>query len=205
MNLEKFEAVNNRMNKITAELLKNTELSEDMLTSTEELADILTTVNTKKTPQENATGYFGSNSIQTLTKPKPTEPTDNELIPVIEMAAEIVDVEAMISDFSYMRTMLRETTENSRRVLESVTEELVLAERESRAGLVMAFSELNKSQMEGIKLFMQSYKEVSTILVNFSKLQKENKPSNVYTTNVLNLESSNVSSADIINRLNESK
>lgn len=205
MNLEKFEAVNNRMNKITAELLKNTELSEDMLTSTEELADILTTVNTKKTPQENATDYFGSNSIQTLTKPKPTEPTDNELIPVIEMAAEIVDVEAMISDFSYMRTMLRETTENSRRVLESVTEELVLAERESRAGLVMAFSELNKSQMEGIKLFMQSYKEVSTILVNFSKLQKENKPSNVYTTNVLNLESSNVSSADIINRLNESK
>ena len=205
MNLEKFEAVNNRMNKITAELLKNTELSEGMLTSTEELADILTTVNTKKTPQENATDYFGSNSIQTLTKPKPTEPTDNELIPVIEMAAEIVDVEAMISDFSYMRTMLRETTENSRRVLESVTEELVLAERESRAGLVMAFSELNKSQMEGIKLFMQSYKEVSTILVNFSKLQKENKPSNVYTTNVLNLESSNVSSADIINRLNESK
>lgn len=205
MNLEKFEAVNNRMNKITAELLKNTELSEDMLTSTEELADILTTVNTKKTPQENATDYFGSNSIQTLAKPKPTEPTDNELIPVIEMAAEIVDVEAMISDFSYMRTMLRETTENSRRVLESVTEELVLAERESRAGLVMAFSELNKSQMEGIKLFMQSYKEVSTILVNFSKLQKENKPSNVYTTNVLNLESSNVSSADIISRLNESK
>ena len=202
MNLEKFEAVNNKMNKITAELLKNTELSEDMLTSTEELADILTTVNTKKTPQENATDYFGSNSVQTLTKP---EPTDNELIPVIEMAAEIVDVEAMISDFSYMRTMLRETTENSRRVLESVTEELVLAKDDARADLVMAFSELNKSQMEGIKLFMQSYKEVSTILVNFSKLQKENKPNNVYTTNVLNLESSNVSSADIINRLNESK
>lgn len=205
MNLEKFEAVNNKMNRITAELLKNTELSEDMLTSTEELAEVLTTVNTKKTPQENATDYFGSNSVQTLTKPKPAEPSDNELIPVIEMAAEIVDVEAMISDFSYMRSMLRETTENSRRVLESVTEELVLAERESRAGLVMAFSELNKSQMEGIKLFMQSYKEVSTILVNFSKLQKENKPNNVYTTNVLNLESSNVSSADIINRLNESK
>lgn len=202
MNLEKFEAVNNKMNKITAELLKNTELSEDMLTSTEELAEVLTTVNTKKTPQENATDYFGSNSVQTLTKP---EPTDNELIPVIEMAAEIVDVEAMISDFAYMRTMLRETTDNSRRVLESVTEELVLAEGESRAGLVMAFSELNKSQMEGIKLFMQSYKEVSTILVNFSKLQKENKPNNVYTTNVLNLESSNISSADIINRLNESK
>lgn len=189
MNLEKFEHLNNKMNKITQELTKNVEISEDILTTTEELESYLVTP--KPTPVEGQ-----------LITANAEEPETKSLAPVTEIAADVVDVQAMIEDFCYMRAMLRETTQNSRRVLESVTEELVLSEGESRALLVSAYSELNKAQIESVKLFMQSYKEISTILVNLTKINQSNTPHTVHTTNVLNIEDqSHISSADIINRL----
>jgi hypothetical protein len=190
MNLEKFEHLNNKMNKITQELTKNVEISEDILTTTEELESYLVT---PKTAQPLEGQLITANA---------EEPETKSLAPVTEIAADVVDVQAMIEDFCYMRAMLRETTQNSRRVLESVTEELVLSEGESRALLVSAYSELNKAQIESVKLFMQSYKEISTILVNLTKINQSNTPHTVHTTNVLNIEDqSHISSADIINRL----
>ena len=191
MNLEKFEHLNNKMNKITQELTKNVEISEDILTTTEELESYLVTPKTAQ-PLEG--------QLITANAEEPAE--TKSLAPVTEIAADVVDVQAMIEDFCYMRAMLRETTQNSRRVLESVTEELVLSEGESRALLVSAYSELNKAQIESVKLFMQSYKEISTILVNLTKINQSNTPHTVHTTNVLNIEDqSHISSADIINRL----
>lgn len=189
MNLEKFEHLNNKMNKITQELTKNVEISEDILTTTEELESYLVTPKTQPIEGELITANA-------------EEPETKSLAPVTEIAADVVDVQAMIEDFCYMRAMLRDTTQNSRRVLESVTEELVLSEGESRALLVSAYSELNKAQIESVKLFMQSYKEISTILVNLTKINQSNTPHTVHTTNVLNIEDqSHISSADIINRL----
>lgn len=191
MNLEKFEHLTSKMNKITQELTKNVEISEDILTTTEELESYLVTPKTAQ-PLEG----------QLITSGESAEPETKSLAPVTEIAADVVDVQAMIEDFCYMRAMLRETTQNSRRVLESVTEELVLSEGESRALLVSAYSELNKAQIESVKLFMQSYKEISTILVNLTKINQSNTPHTVHTTNVLNIEDqSHISSADIINRL----
>lgn len=193
MNLEKFEHLNNKMNKITQELTKNVEISEDILTTTEELESYLVAPKSP-TPIEG--------QLITANANNPEEPETKSLAPVTEIAADVVDVQAMIEDFCYMRAMLRETTQNSRRVLESVTEELVLSEGESRALLVSAYSELNKAQIESVKLFMQSYKEISTILVNLTKINQSNTPHTVHTTNVLNIEDqSHISSADIINRL----
>lgn len=195
MNLEKFEHLNNKMNKITQELTKNVEISEDILTTTEELESYLVTPKTAPiAPIEGQLITGDSDNAE--------EPVSKALAPVTEIAADVVDVQAMIEDFCYMRAMLRETTQNSRRVLESVTEELVLSEGESRALLVSAYSELNKAQIESVKLFMQSYKEISTILVNLTKINQSNTPHTVHTTNVLNIEDqSHISSADIINRL----
>lgn len=195
MNIEKFEHLSNKMNKITQELTKNVEISEDILTTTEELESYLVTP--KSAPIEGQLITGDSDNAREL-----DEPVSKALAPVTEIAADVVDVQAMIEDFCYMRAMLRETTQNSRRVLESVTEELVLSEGESRALLVSAYSELNKAQIESVKLFMQSYKEISTILVNLTKINQSNTPHTVHTTNVLNIEDqSHISSADIINRL----
>ena len=190
MKVEKFEHLTQKMNKITQELAKNVEISEDILTTTEELESYLVQPEPTK-PTEPLEGQLIASA---------EEPETKTLAPVTEIAADIVDVKAMIDDFCYMRAMLRETTQNSRRVLESVTEELVLSEGESRALLVSAYSELNKAQIESVKLFMQSYKEISTILVNLTKINTAGSPTTVHTTNVLNIEDS-ISSADIINRL----
>lgn len=190
MNLEKFEHLTNKMNKITQELTKNVEISEDILTTTEELESYL--VAPKPTPVEG----------QLISPAETAELEAKSLAPVTEIAADAVNVQAMIEDFCYVRAMLRETTQNSRRVLESVTEELVMSEGESRALLVSAYSELNKAQIDSIKLFMQSYKEISIILVNLAKVNQSNTPHTVHTTNVLNIEDqAHVSTADIINRL----
>lgn len=187
MNLEKFESINNRMNKITEELHKNIGFSEELLTTTDELADILTT------PEVITAGEVSDN-------------TSTELQPINELAATVVDAGAMLEDFSYMRQRLRETTENNKRVLESVTEELIHSDGESRAGLVMAYSELNKAQLDGMRLFMQSYKEISTILVNLAKVQNSGTPNNSYTTNVLSIEGSeNVNVSDIVKRLRKTE
>lgn len=190
MDLEKFEKLNNKMNKITEELTKNIGLSEEMLTTTEELEGYLKPLQT-------------SQELIVTQKVELSDPQEStQLAPVTEIAASVVDVQAMIDDFTYMRQMLRETTQNSKRVLESVTEELVLGDGESRAGLVMAYGELNKAQIESIKLFMQSYREVSTILVNLSKVSNAGTPHTVHTTNVLNIEDKTaISSADIVKRL----
>lgn len=191
MNLEKFESINNRMNKITEELHKNIGFSEELLTTTDELADILT--NPTEVITAGATGEL-------------SDTQSTELQPINELAATVVDAGAMLEDFSYMRQRLRETTENNKRVLESVTEELIHSDGESRAGLVMAYSELNKAQLDGMRLFMQSYKEISTILVNLAKVQNSGTPNNSYTTNVLSIEGSeNVNVSDIVKRLRKTE
>lgn len=230
--IEKFDAVNSKMNRITKELMKNVDMSEEMLTSTEEISEILSSISSKNTSQliqapkkpkiveavadsEVSEEPKIVNDYDSQNPQKSVQILDHEItiinedqntsdLTIREMASTIVDVELMREDFEYMRQNLRETTENTRRVLGSVTEELILAEGESRAGLLVAFSELNKAQLEGMKLFMLSYKEISTILVNFSKVYKESQPTTnqtTYTTNVLNIEPSSMSAADIIGRL----
>lgn len=191
MNFDKLDAVTKKMNRITEELTRNVEVSEDVLVTTGELHDYL---KQKENRDEIVHSLIPRNSA--------VAEESRSLAPVTEIAADVVNVQAMIDDFQYMRDMLRETTENSRKVLGSITEELMLSDVESQAALVMAYGELNKAQIESVKLFIQSYKEISTILVNLSKVHNSGTPHTVHTTNVLNIEDkSNISSADIINRL----
>lgn len=194
MDIQKFDAINAKMNRITQELHKNVNLSEEMLTSTEEISGILESLSKKSQTSQPIEGQVIALNND----------VDDEEFSVIEMANTVVDIDLMRQDFEYMRENLKQTTENTRKVLDSVTEELMFAEGESRAGLIMAFSDLNKAQLEGTKLFMQSYKEISHILLNLSKVYKESKPAqNVtnYTTNVMNVEGGGYSAADIVNRL----
>lgn len=200
--LERLEHINSKMNKITQELAKNVELSEDMLTTTEELNDFLSTA--KKTAVIEHKNDFSENSgaVESAGLVELVDQESKTLSPVNEIAADILNISDMQADFNYMRENLKATTDNSKRILESITDDLIYSEGESRAELIIAYSELNKAQMDGIKLFIQSYKEVSTILVNLSKVQTSSSPHTVHTTNVLNIENdTKVSTADIINRL----
>ena len=213
MDFDKLDSITSKMNKITSELTKNIEISEEILTTSEGLEEVFNSL-----PHRQIKDTPATYQVEVLPAAKPAQSTqdsvvatipkiavDDACISVSSMANSVMNVDAMVEDFNYMRSMLRETTQNTKKVLESVTDELMDGEEDSRAGLVMAYGELNKAQLEGIKLFMMSYKEISVILANFAKVQTASRPkdspNNVYTTNVMNIEASATSSADIINRL----
>lgn len=209
MDFDKLDSITSKMNKITSELTKNIEISEEILTTSEGLEEVFNSLphrQIKDSPATYQVEVLPAQSTQdSVVATIPKIAVDDACISVSSMANSVMNVDAMVEDFNYMRSMLRETTQNTKKVLESVTDELMDGEEDSRAGLVMAYGELNKAQLEGIKLFMMSYKEISVILANFAKVQTASRPkdgpNNVYTTNVMNIEASATSSADIINRL----
>lgn len=91
------------------------------------------------------------------------------------VASQIVNLDNMISDFKYVRETLKENIENGRRVLNSITLDLLSADEESRASLVVAFAELNKAIADNTKIYLSSYKNIAEILLNLDKIKKKEK------------------------------
>lgn len=123
------------------------------------------------------------------------EDSDNSLT-----ATEIVNLETMVQDFKYVRETLRETTDNGRRVLQSITLDLLSEDDESRASLITSFAELNKAVGDNMKLYMQSYRDISGVLMNLDKIQKAQNPSGAVTNNTLVITEPR-STADLIKEL----
>lgn len=108
-----------------------------------------------------------------------------------------IDVAMMMSDFEYVRRVLKENTECARAMLEHVSSSMLDEDDNVTPGMITAFSELNKSIAENMKLYVSSYKDLTTSLANI-----ESKPNNV--TNNLNIinNDKNISSVkDMIERL----
>lgn len=117
--------------------------------------------------------------------------------------AAIMNLSAMTEDFMFVRETLREITDNARRVQGVVTLELLDADTEQRAALILSFSELSKAITDAQKLFVLSYKDMSSTLLNLNKMKKDNAPALPgVTTNNLNVYTSDpMSTADILKRL----
>ena len=85
----------------------------------------------------------------------------------------ILNLEQKISDYSSIREVLKEITDNARRVQNSITLDLINSDDEKRASLVASFAELSKAITDAQKLFVQSYKDISHTLLNLDKIKKE--------------------------------
>lgn len=115
---------------------------------------------------------------------------------------DVVNLETMVQDFKYVRESLKETTDNGRRVLQSVTLDLLSEDDESRASLITSFAELNRAVADNMKLYMQSYKDISTVILNLDKVRRAAiiaQPSNVTNNNLIVTEQRNT--ADLIKEL----
>lgn len=116
--------------------------------------------------------------------------------------ADVVNLETMVQDFKYVRESLRETTDNGRRVLQSVTLDLLSEDDEARASLITSFAELNRAVADNMKLYMQSYKDISTVILNLDKVRRATiiaQPSSVTNNNLIVTEQKNT--ADLIKEL----
>lgn len=120
-----------------------------------------------------------------------------------ELNSEVLNLNNMVDDFKYVRETLKENTDNARRVLSSITLSLLEEDDDKRAGLVMSFAELNRSITDNMKLYIQSYKDISNVLLNLEKIKSgEVPPGPQSVTNNLTINTPiAVSTMDLIKQL----
>lgn len=122
---------------------------------------------------------------------------------------EVIRLEVLVEDFKFTRETLRETVQNGRKVLNTVTADLLDSDEEaSRTTLITSFAELVSAVNNSVKLLSASYKDISNILESMEKVRKSKlisdggNQSNVYIDKML-VQSESISTADIIARLRE--
>jgi hypothetical protein len=118
--------------------------------------------------------------------------------------ADIMNLEIMTEDFRFVRSTLKEVTENARRVQNAVTVDLLSDDDvDSRASLIISFAELSKAITDAQKLYVLSYKEMSTTLLNLDKIKQNDESSgsgSSVTNNNLHIYDP-VTTADLIKKL----
>lgn len=190
---DKANALANKMNELTSKF----NLSEEMVLAGD---DIIEDVK-KKT------------DIIDLSNKKPSlkNVVEAEIEPEFNttLVLELINLQAMTEDFQYIRETLKETTDNGRRVLEKVTIDLLDSDEEQRASLIMSFAELNAAVGKNMSLYMDSYKQISNVLVNLDKIIKNvnSKPvASVVNNTQVNINSTEqISTAELLNKMRLSK
>ena len=188
---DKANSLANKMNELTAKF----NLSEEMVISGE---DIIEDVKKK-------TDIIDLSSGKVNVVDADIEPEFNSAV-----VLELVNLQAMVEDFQYIRETLKETTDNGRRVLNKVTIDLLDTEEAQRAALITSFAELNSAVGKNMSLYMDSYKQISNVLVNLDKIIK-NTNSRTPTNSVVNNTQVNITSteqistADLLNKLRTAK
>lgn len=188
---DKANSLANKMNELTAKF----NLSEEMVISGE---DIIEDVKKK-------TDIIDLSSGKVKVVDADIEPEFNSAV-----ILELVNLQAMVEDFEYIRETLKETTDNGRRVLNKVTIDLLDTEEDQRAALITSFAELNSAVGKNMSLYMDSYKQISNVLVNLDRIIK-NTNSRTPTNSVVNNTQVNITSteqistADLLNKLRTAK
>lgn len=127
------------------------------------------------------------------------------------LVLELVNLQAMVEDFEYIRETLKETTDNGRRVLNKVTFDLLESDDDQRAPLITSFAELNSAVGKNMSLYMDSYKQISNVLVNLDKIIKNTNSrvpagASVINNTQVNITSTEqISTADLLNKLRTAK
>lgn len=174
----KAQSLADKMNSLTEKF----DLSDEMVVTGEELEGYI---------QEKTKGisiYESNDSIQKIDKP------DSNIL-------EYINLELMVQDFKYIRETLKETTDNGRRVLQSLTLDLLEEDEESKANLVVSFASLNKAVGDNMKLYIQSYKDISSVLMNLDKIQANERKTGPVTNNNTLIVSEPRNTADLIKEL----
>ena len=115
---------------------------------------------------------------------------------------QTINIQMMMDDFAYVRGVLRENTECARAMLEHVSGNMLDEDDNVTPSMLTAFSELNKSITENMRLYVSSYKDLSTALAN---LRPKGPTTANNTLNIINPSESITSVKDMIERLKGSK
>lgn len=124
------------------------------------------------------------------------EKTDNDID-----LAEVLNLQNMINDVKYIRETLAECSCTGKKLLKSMATEI---EIEPDARLLEAYSALCNVINENMKLYLQCYKDMSSIVLNLSKAKSTLNPQSKEVTNIIVDDSSTIkSTAELIKELSK--
>ena len=96
--------------------------------------------------------------------------------------AEVLNLQNMINDVKYIRETLAECSSTGKKLLKSMAQEI---EMEPDARLLEGYSSLCNVINENMKLYLQCYKDMSSIVLNLSKAQSVNNQGPKEVTNII--------------------
>jgi hypothetical protein len=156
-----------RMNKITARFKENLDVADEMDVSGNDIIEY----------------------AEDKTKDLPKNLDDASYL-------ELINLNTLLQDFDYIRRTLRENTEQGRAIIKTLGVDISASDPDSLAELITSYAELNKSITDTLKLFVQAYKDISTIITNLEKVKSGfNKTTN--NLNITNI-SDNSNGLDIV-------
>lgn len=154
---QKADLIAEKLNKITSSFSDQLDNASSLIVMGDELSSEATDV------------------IQDIKALPVTESSEKTYTFNLDLLPQILNLETMVSDISYIRTTLKKNCDLGQRLLLTMSQEL---EFEPNAELLASYSDLSKTITENMKLYLQCYKDVSNILINISKLvQSQNKES----------------------------
>lgn len=179
---DKAESLAEKMNKITAKFGDSLDNAEELELTGDDVIEIIN----EKT--QNISLYEEESEKHQVCKTK--------------KLPEVINLDNLVQDFRYVRETLKENTDNGRRILNSVTLDLLSADDEKKADLIISFAELNKALALNVKLYIGSYKEISSVILNLDKIKNAEKA--IQQPNEGNtFEGQVISTVDILKQLNE--
>ena len=85
---------------------------------------------------------------------------------------DLINLNNLLEDFSYIRNTLKENSENGKRILNTVSNEILASDPETLSEMVASYSDLNRSLTDTMKLYLQTYKDISNIILNLEKVKQ---------------------------------
>lgn len=179
----KCDVLSNRMNKITEKFAQKVKNAEELILCGDELEETANTVLTdvKNLPADDKEYHF-----------------DINLLP------QILNLENMMTDVRYIRETLKENSDIGRKLLKMLAEDLAF---EPDAEMLASYSQLSSTITENMRLFLQCYRDISHILLNISKLTKQEAPNTIINNVTIESESNTKikNTAELIKQLSKLK
>ena len=166
------------MNNITNKFKENLDIAEDM----------------------DVTGNDIIEFVENKTKELPQSLDDTSYL-------ELINLNTLLQDFDYIRKTLRDNAEQGRSIIKTLGVDISASDPEELAELINSYAELNKSITDTLKLFIQAYKDISTIITNLEKVKSgfNKTTNNLNITNISENPAENLiaTTADIIKQIKE--
>lgn len=174
--VNKADKLADRLNHITEHFAEKLQDAEDLIVCSNDL---------EKESSDFISNISTVNGSQSL--PISEYKFDTNLLP------QILNLENMMDDVRYIRNTLKENTDLGRRLLKGISQEL---EFEPDAELLASYAQLSQTITENMRLFLACYKDISNVLLNISKLSKQDV--NAGTVNVNNITIGNDTSNETV-------